>query len=553
MEENSLITVCEKTNFQRTATYNETIRYYQQLSKIYPFLQFSLPAVSSSGRRIPFVKISDGKPEHKFTLLIQNCIHAGEPEGNDATMMLAREILTSPDCESILSGLRILIFPILNVEGHKNNNKFNRVNQIGPLYQGWRTNDRNQNLNRDYLKADSDEIKFFLRVVNKYKPDLLVDNHTTNGLDYQYHISYSIEKEPVLSPELSGYAHEKFLPFLQERLTNAGYLHTHYIELMGTELEEGLKRIAGMPRFSTGYMALRNRIGLLVETHSLKPFKNRVTSTLEINRGVVEFILAHREELMSVNKLSETNDLQSFGIDKKQFAVAWDASENFVPEKFAAFKYISRVSNITGAEVKKYTDIPEEVEVPVFTEAKTVTEIKMPAFYAVPKAFNEIHEVLKLHGFELLEIKKIIKKGERMVITSYAFASQPYEGRFRIIDFTFETDDQVLIKNDDVFLYSTAQVNPRILGFLLDPRSPESFFQWGFFNMFFERKEYAEDFVFEPIVRKELKKNAGLRKLFKEMLQDESFRNNPAARLDFFYRRSKYYDRREGIYPVFFL
>lgn len=553
MEEMTFSTVCEKTDYRRTSNFKETIDYYRKLSKLFPQAQLSFPGSISNFRKIPLVEISDGGSGPKFTLLIQNCIHAGEPEGNDATMILAREILTSPNCKAILEGLRILILPILNVEGHLNYSKYHRVNQSGPLYQGWRTNNRNLNLNRDYLKADSDEIKFFLSLVNKYKPDLFVDNHTTNGLDYQYHISYSIEKEPILSPELTGYAHGKFLPFLQGRLTEAGILHTHYIELMGTELEHGLKRIAGMPRLSTGYMALRNRIGLLVETHSLKPFENRIKSTLEINRGVVEFVLENREELMNVNNLSEVNDLQTYSAEKSSFAVNWETAESFTRENFAAFKYITEMSQVTGAPVKKYTDIPEDVVVPVFKDSKYLIKIKLPEYYAIPKTFWEIHKILNLHGFKCIENIELIQKAKRNIITSYSFASQPYEGRFRIKEFTYITENKFKIQNRDYYLYSTAQVNPRILGFLLNLRSPESFFQWGFFNAFFERKEYAEDFVFEPIAKEMLDNHPELRILFNKMLEDETFRDSPAERLDFFYKRSLYCDNKEGIYPVFFI
>lgn len=547
------ITPCELSNYKKSANFTETVSFYRQLEEDSPYLNLTRIGYTGSGNNILLVEISDNKPEAKFTLLIQNNIHPGEPEGNDATMMLVREILSSENCEALLQGFRILILPIFNPDGHRASGMYNRVNQKGPLLQGWRTNDLNQNLNRDYLKADSQEIKKFLKIVNKFKPDLFVDNHTTNGLDYQYHITYSLEKEPILSKELSDYAHNIFLPFLQERLTQTGFLHTHYIELAGKELDEGITRIAGMPRFSTGYMALRSRIGLLVETHSLKPFENRVKSTLEINRSVVEFAILHKKELKLKNITSAKNEIISFHKNQKKFAVNWQPSEEATEEKFAAFSFDTEYSEITGSEVKRYTSHPEEVVIPVYKDVNILQEIKLPNYYLVPVTYIKVNLTLAAHGFFAEQNFIVNQNLTRFKITSVRFAAHPYEGRFRIVDFTYETEKVDHYPYEHFNVYSTQGYNPRILGFLLDPRSPESLFQWGFFNNVFERKEYAEDFVFEPIAAAMYRENPKLRNEFNKLLKDESFSNNPDERLDFFYRRSPYFDKRENIYPVYFM
>lgn len=546
-------TPCEKSGLKKTASYNETITYYKNLCKHNPSLTLSYFGKSESGVRLPVVTLTDSSDDEKFVVLIQNCIHPGEPEGNDATMMLVRELLASEKSSELLRRLKIVIIPILNVDGHKRTGKYNRVNQKGPLFQGWRTNARNLNLNRDYLKADSEEIKSFLKLIAQLKPDIFVDNHTTNGLDYQYHITYSIEKGPVLSEVLSGFAHQSFLPYIQQRLTAAGFKHTYYIELAGRELEDGLQRIAGMPRFSTGYMAIRNRIGLLVETHSLKPFENRVTSTLEINRAVIDFISENSHVIKKLNTLSEQEEEERLINKKEKFAVDWIPSEQSVAESFASVTHTSALSEITGSEVKRYTAQPAEVMVPVYKEEKIISEIRLPEYYLIPAAFREIHFLLKLHGFVAQKIPLKNRVITRFRITSYAFETKPYEGRFRLSDFTCLPEERQWYEQGEYLAYNTKQNNPRILGFLLDPRSPDSLFQWGFFNGIFERKEYAEDFVFEPIAKKMLKQNPLLREEFLQLLEIEEFRNSPSERLDFFYKNSPYFDKREGIYPVFFL
>lgn len=554
-----LITDFEKSSGTSTASFSNTIAFYKELCRRTEFASLHSLGKSAQGRKIPFVYIGDpayntpakAKDSGKFILFIQNCIHPGEPEGNDATMLLIRELLSSGDIEELSKKLIILLVPIFNVDGHCRSSQYNRINQDGPELQGWRTTALNLNLNRDYLKADSIEMKSMIQFINEWNPDFFVDNHTTNGLDYQYHISYSFEKYPLIHTALDVYAHQNILPHLQQRLEENGFLHTHYIELAEKELEDGITRIAGMPRFSNGYFAIRNRFGLLVETHSLKPFPNRVASTLCINKALLEYIAAHAGEIAALQKNCEEEDKNLLGNRKTELPLAWELSEEFETESFLGINFVTVDSSITGSGVKRYTGKPIETAVKVYNKPTVTAAAYLPSAYLIPAEFYEIVDILKLHNIACNRTPNgSVYRIVRQKFTDYEFKTRSYEGRQRFSPLGLTEEAETLKTNGEYFIVEPSANNPRLIGFLLEPLSPDSFLQWGFFNAFFERKEYAEDFVFEPIAQKMYYSNKKLRFEFNRRLKDEEFVKDEAARLDFFYTHSRYFDSKEGIYPV---
>ncbi len=555
-----LITQYEKSGGKSSATYSGTISFYKKLCALSEFASMHSIGKSSQGRKIPYIYFGDpacNTPEKartsgKFILFIQNCIHPGESEGNDATMLLMRELLSSGKMEELSKDMIILLVPIFNVDGHSRASKFNRVNQDGPELQGWRTTAVNLNLNRDYLKADSPEMRGMLRFINAWNPDFFIDNHTTNGLDYQYHITYSFEKYPLIHKELENYAHENILPFLGTKLESSGFLHTHYIELYEKELEEGIVRVAGLPRFSNGYFAAKNRFGLLVETHSLKPFPNRVESTLCINKAMLEYIQQYADEIRGLQKSCEQDDNANFGLEKAEFPLALEIAPEYQEEDFLGLDYIFKQSKITGDFVKRYTGEPIQTTVKVYNKVDVTNAAYLPPAYLIPAEFKEVLDVLQLHKIPFSRTKAGSKfKVAKQTISGYDLAPRPYEGRQRLVPHDIRFDEILLKTGSDFYIVTPADGLSRIIAFLLEPYSPDSFLQWGFFNAFFERKEYAEDFVFEPIAQKMLKKDSKLADNFEQMLEDEDFAEDPARRLDFFYTRSKYFDEREGVYPIF--
>jgi hypothetical protein len=556
---NYWLTHFEKSNKLESPDYENTLKYFQKFSDKTPFVKIKTIGTTPQGRELKVIIVSkdkaftpgQAKKTGKAILLIQNGIHPGEVEGKDACMLLLREILITKEKEYLLDNTILLIIPVLNIDGHERISPFNRPNQNGPKKMGWRTNALNLNLNRDYLKADSQEIKSFLKLFNDWLPDFMIDNHTTNGADYQYHVTYGIETHQNIDRELVNWIDKKYLPNLIKNVEQDGFIVGPYMEFKAGTIESGIIDLPAPPRLSHGYCATQNRVCLLVETHSLKPFANRVYSTKSMMEHTISFVNDNYKEIISLNRSADKQTIKNYLADKKKFPLVLAGNGKFDKFLFKGFEWYDEHSEISGYTVRKYTNKPMEIEIPIFNKANSLKKITVPAAYIIPPQFTNVIEVIKSHQikFNVLNISKRLKV-EKYRFTNIKFAPRPYEGRqlpgFNIESFT----EQCEIQPGSLVVY-TNQRQLRVIVNLLEPEAPDSFVNWGFFNAFFERKEYAEAYVMEPYAKQMMKEDAALRnEFYKKVNEDEAFRNNSGERLDFFYKRSPFYDKGENVYPI---
>ncbi len=553
------LTHFEKSNQLESPNYEDTLKYFTKFVDNTPFVKIKTIGYSAKGRELKVIIVSKDKafsPEQakksgKPIILIQNGIHPGEIEGKDACMLMLREMLITKEKESLLDKVILLIIPVLNVDGHERLSPFNRPNQNGPKQMGWRTNALNQNLNRDYLKADSPEIKSFLKLFNEWLPDFMIDNHTTNGADYQYHITYGIETHQNIDKGLVGWVNDKYLPFLLTKVEQDGFLVGPYMEFKDGTIESGILDLPAQPRFSHGYCAVQNRVCLLVETHSLKPFANRVFSTKSMMEHTIKFINDNYKEILLLNKEADKQTIKNYLVDKKKFPLVLAGNGKFDKFTFKGYEWIDEYSDITGSTVRKYTNNPMEIEIPIFNKANSLKKIIVPVAYLIPPQFENVIQVLTSHQIKFNLIKQSKKlKVEKYRFDNVKFSPNPYEGRHQV---SFNCTSFLASENIEAgtLVVYTNQRQLRVIVNLLEPEAPDSFVRWGFFNSFFERKEYAEAYVMEPYAKQMMKENTELKSEFlKKLNEDESFRNNPGERLDFFYKRSPFYDKGENIYPI---
>jgi murein tripeptide amidase MpaA len=225
-EDQSWETVFEKSGFISTADYEETMNYFQSFADNSEFAEFHSFGISPQGRELKYLVVSKDKlftseelkAANKPLLLVINGIHSGEIEGKDASMILLREILITKEKEYLLDSMNIIVVPIFSVDGHERKSKYNRINQNGPEEMGWRTTAQNLNLNRDWMKADAPEMQAMLKLFNRYIPDFIIDTHTTNGADYQYTVTYSVEWSKNMYHQTADWLGEKFVPFIENKV-----------------------------------------------------------------------------------------------------------------------------------------------------------------------------------------------------------------------------------------------------------------------------------------------------------------------------------------------
>lgn len=560
------LTVFEKSGFFSTASYEETMKYFQMLdenSEFADFFDFGISPqlremkcliVSKENRNSIEFNLSNGiKPTQKPLVLIINGIHSGEIEGKDASKLLLREILITKEKEYLLDSLNLLVIPIFSVDGHERKSKYNRINQNGPEDMGWRTTALNINLNRDWMKADAAEMQAMLILIKTWLPDFIIDTHTTNGADYQYEVTYQVEKYQNIFHEISDFLKSKFIPYLTSNVEKKGFLIFDYVALKQWDkgLESGLVDWVTPPRLSTGYFALQNRPSLLVETHMLKPYKNRVYSTKAVLESTLDFVFLNSTELSIINQRADKLTIEKYYSDSDYFPIKFKSLDKYDEVEFKGVEYFKQFSEISGSEKIVYTNKPKNYNLKFYRYHQTIDSVKVPKFYIIPIEYYELIKRMEFHGIEFSTLKadtSLIVK--RYKFNKIKFAERPYEGRF-IPSFEIEEFYETVSLPKGTFIVPTNQRTLRIIVNLLEPKSDDSFVKWGFMNSIFEQKEYFESYVMEKVAEEMLKNDNKLKEEFENKLNsDEAFRNSPFQRLNFFYQRSPYWDKKLNVYPI---
>ncbi len=554
-------TFTEQTDYRKTPRYAETIAYSQKLDRTSDKIIYKSFGKSGEGRDLPLLIAANDKtftPESarkkgKAVVLIQACIHAGESDGKDAGLALMRDIAVTKTRADLLKDVVILFVPIYNVDGHENFNAFNRINQNGPDEMGFRATSTNLNLNRDYMKADAPETRAFLRLWNEWKPDFFIDCHVTDGADFRYNVTYEYAHFQETSPVISNWMDEHFDKNVVPKVEKEGNLLTHYIEFAGRDVSKGVATFIATPRFATGYVPLRNRAGLLIEAHMLKPYKSRVRGTYDVLRYTLEEINQSKISLFEANRKADAETVERGRTydANRQFALRIETSNKSVPFPFKGVEYKVEDSEISGAKRIAYGTKPLDITIPKFDEGKISVGVAPPLYYIVPPQWQDVIEVLKAHGVNFQKLNKPLKiEVESYRFSDVKFAAVSFENRITV---GFKTNP---VKETREFpagsiVVPTAQEAANVAIHLLEPNSPDSFVYWGFFNAIFEQKEYGEGYVLEKLAREMLTRNPELKKEFEEKLKDEKFAKSPTARLNFFYERSPYFlNQRVGFYPV---
>ncbi len=553
----------EQTGGLETPGYTETMDFFTRLdgaSSIAKMIQFG---VSPEGRELQLFIISKDKfftaeqvrASGKPIVLIQCCIHPGESEGKDAAMMLARDLLIDKKYPEILEGLIVTIIPIFNVDGHERFGPYNRINQNGPKEMGWRVTSTRLNLNRDYVKADAPEMRDWLTMFNQWKPHLFIDCHTTDGQDFQYVLTYKIDTHEDYGGAVSAWAKNDFLPAIIPACENKGHIIGPFAGL-GDENhpEKGLMGGVWRPMLSNPYITIRNRAGLLIETHSLKPYPPRVRATYDFILVGLQEIASHPDKLMQAVKAEDQRASQfgkHYDPDQKYtlaYRTRTDIGDSLI---YRGFRFEPKKGEISGIEYPSYTKEKWDVPSILFEEVEPAIVISPPLGYLIPQQWSGVIEVVQLHGVKIYRLVEDLKgEFEGYRFSDVKFRSFPYEGRQLV---TYKTNP---VKENRTFKAGTVYVplncpESKIIMQMLEPQAPDALIGWGFFNTVFEMREYFEPYIMESMAQQMIKKNPKLLKEFNAKLKsDSAFAANPYQQLMFFYERSPYWDEEKNLYPI---
>lgn len=553
-----LQSVAESSQWLRTGRYDEVEAIGRALQQRYP-KQFHLSSMGTTpeGRTMwVYVLGTGGKFEPKVarekreTVLIQGGIHAGEIDGKDASFLLLREILEGKTLPQLLQKINLVVVPVFNVDGHERFKTNNRPNQIGPEETGWRTTGLNHNLNRDYLKAEAPEMQAMLRLMNAWDPILAIDLHVTDGAKFQHDIAVMVEpasRGPTALQKAARDLSDKVMADLGRDGHKPLWFYPSFRE--EDKPASGFSVGPQSPRFSNGYWGLRNRLGVLVETHSWRTYAERVRSTYH---SLISMLSAAQSSAHSWRTAAREADSLHQSLANQTVTLRYKNGEKADAIDFQGYAYTREPSLISGQPMIRYdTSKPVTTQLPIYVELESDIRVQAPqAGYLIPPAYSTIWAPkLQLHGISFSKLKKTLTaKGSHFRVEKVELSPQSYEGRQRAdVKGAWEPAD--IVGDKGALWVPIAQQNAMALLQLIEPTSSESLLSWGFMNQIFERKEYMEDYVAEEAAR-EMLKDPAIKTAFDEALKDSEFASSAAKRLDFFYRRHPSFDERWYVYPI---
>jgi hypothetical protein len=571
-------TPAEASDYRATPDYAETLAYLKRIAVAAPgTVRMEDFGKTGEGRVLKIVIVSgDGvfdpaaiHASGRVILLVQNAIHAGEMDGKDSCLALLRDMVITKTQAALLNHAVFVFIPVYNIDGHERRSAFNRINQNGPEIVGWRANGSNLNLNRDYMKADAPETRAFLKMFHRWLPDFFVDDHVTDGMDYQYDVTFTIDDTPDVAPAAAAWIRDTVTPELDRQLNASGHLSfPALIDLVDhTNPAKGLSFDGGAtPRVSNGLMILENRPGLLVELHMLKDYKTRVTGNYEILCALLEVLNRDAARLIALNHQADADaaklGAQPSGQHPFPLAVDWGGLTTQVD--FKGYQFTRSTSEISGGESIAYSHEPWNTTIPMQTGATVTLSVTPPAAYIVPPQWTSVIDVLSAHDVAFRRTTaQWTGKVQRYHCSGMQWQATPFEGRHPL----FPGEDggahpghfgQCVLSEETVTFPANSVVVPlnqrlsKVVIHWLEPEAPDSALRWGFFDPIFEQKEYGESYVLEKLAREVLARDPALKAEFEHRLQtDANFAANPRARLEFFYERSPWgRENRVGDYPV---
>ena len=548
-------TLFESSKGTQTPLYSEIIEYYEQLAAHYTSISMYTMDETDSGEPLHLITFNPNRSfEYEFSdenekliILINNGIHPGESDGIDASMLLLRDYATGK--LKAPNNSIIAVIPVYNIGGALNRNSHTRTNQNGPESYGFRGNARNYDLNRDFIKADTKNARAFIDIFQTVNPDLFIDNHVSNGADYQYTLTHLFTQHNKLGGPLGNYLHQSLMPQLEDSLKQKSWDITPYVNVFNSTPEKGFSQFMDGPRYSTGYTTLYNTLGMMVETHMLKPYKQRVEGTYALMKS---FINIADNEAMAIKELRK-NALTNYKAGDT-YPVSWkiDSTQTSILQ-FKGYEGQMIPSEITSANRLKYdTTKPFVKDVTYYNYFAPKEKVTIPEKYIIPQGYWNVIDLLKTNKILFQKVQKDTSyMAEVYHIKDYQTVKSPYEGHY--LHYNTQVDKERMLVNVSKgdYIIDTDQAGVRYLLETLEPTAPDSFFNWNFFDSILQQKEGFSPYVWEDKALAFLKDNPSVNEAFQQKKAAEpSFATNWYAQLDWIHKQSPHYEKAHLRYPI---
>ncbi len=553
-QDTTFITPFEKSKGLESTTYTEAMDWYQRLDNKYDRIRMVKIGLTDTKYLLDMVMYSKDmgfdirqwRKENKVVILINNGIHAGEPDGIDASMMLLRDAasgkITMPD------NVVLVVIPVFNIGGALNRNSTSRANQNGPLAYGTRGNSQLLDLNRDFIKMDARETRALETLYYQLNPDIFVDNHVSDGADYQHIMTLLPTQHNKLGGAVGDYQYTKLVPDLYKRMKDMGYDLVPYVNQFSHTPDSGWTEFYDAPRFSSGYAALYHSFAFVPETHMLKPFKQRVEATYSLLECIIASASQNAIEILKARQ-KDINDRSP------EMPLAWRLdSTRFDKVTFKGYEAGHKPSQVSGASRLYYDrNKPYTRKVPFYDWYSPALTVKVPKAYVLTQGYYDVVNRLEWNGVIMNKVKDDSEvKATVTYIESYGSSPTLSEKHYPHHSVKVREEQQTVVLQPGDMVISTDNFQRSYIVQTLEATAPDGFFVWNFFDGILQQKEFYSDYVFEDEAAELLKKDKELNKLFTDKKNsDPDFAKNPAAQLDFIYKHSAHYDNTVNRYPVY--
>jgi hypothetical protein len=538
-----------------TPTYSELITHLKKVSKAHKEVELYNMGKSDYGLPI-YVCIVNGekdslktfeKAKDETTILINNAIHPGEPDGVNACLIwLDNWISKGKKADSLPL---IAFIPAYNVGGMMNRSTKSRANQNGPEEYGFRGNARNLDLNRDFIKMDSENAFTFCNIFHALDPDVFVDNHVSNGADYQYTLTFISQMKERMAPSLRNLVYGSMLPEMTKNLRSKKWDLFPYVELKGETPDEGIYAFNDLPRYAMGYAGLFHSISFTVEAHMLKPFPERVQATLAFMEELIDWTKNNSNRIEQSRKKAN-NWVQ----DQSWFHFNYELSEEKDSINFKGYEHCFPVNEITGLKRLFYDrSKPYQKMIPYFNKYIPKDSVLVPDYYIVGSQEKEVIRRLKMNQ---ITFRKVLKDSlvdvQSFVVSNFKSSDKPYEGHFKHKEMNYELKNmKYQLKPGDIII-PTKQNSAMFIHSVLQPKTEDSYFTWNFFDSYLQEKEYFSNYVFIDKIQEILDSDSKIKEEYnRRKNDDESFRNSEWQQLYYIYSKSNYFEPSFMRLPVY--
>lgn len=552
----TITTKFEQSNGNETATYAEVISWWQKLDQQSGKVEMLTMGMTDAGLPLHLVVVAQNgdsnfdniRKNKKSVILVINGIHPGEPDGIDASMLLARDIVTNKI--KLPDNIVLAMIPVYNIGGALNRSENYRVDQNGPVAFGFRGNARNFDLNRDFIKNDSRNAQSFTEIFHLVKPDVLIDNHVSNGADYQHVMTLIASQHNKLGGPMGEFMNKEFEPGIYALMKQKGYDLIPYVNSFGDTPQNGWPEFWDSPRYSSGYASLFHTFAFVPETHMLKPYADRVKSTYALMQSFIDFTSKNSVKIKTLR-----NAQANAAITNNQFPLNWSLDKTKWDSRlYRGYTSGRKPSNVSGLPRLYYDRTkPYDATIPFYNVYEPKEYIQKPSAYIIPKGWWPVIDRLKLNGVTMRQLgKDTTIEVEVYHIKSFQASNRPYEGHRPNGDVQLNKSVQKKTFSKGDWYVPMNQSANRFLVEVLEPQMEDSYFTWNFFDPILQQKEGYSSYVFEETAADYLEKNPALRKQLEEKrATDTTFAKSASAQLNFVFQHSPYYEPAHMQYPVY--